>query len=40
LRQDHLSSAELPETLAKMEALAKKLGAGALGAGALVPAKR
>jgi flagellum-specific ATP synthase len=36
LRQDHLASAELPDTLSKMEALAKKLGGGA----ALVPAKR
>jgi flagellum-specific ATP synthase len=35
LRQDHLASAELPETLSKMEALAKKLEAGTL-----VPAKR
>jgi flagellum-specific ATP synthase len=35
LRQDHLASAELPETLSKMEALAKKLEVGAL-----VPAKR
>jgi flagellum-specific ATP synthase len=35
LRQDHLSSAELPETLSKMEALAKRLETGAL-----VPAKR
>jgi len=35
LRQDHLASAELPDTLSKMEALAKKLGGGAL-----VPAKR
>ncbi len=35
LRQDHLASAELPDTLSKMEALSKKLGAGAL-----VPAKR
>jgi flagellum-specific ATP synthase len=35
LRQDHLASAELPETLSKMEALAKKLGGGTL-----VPAKR
>jgi flagellum-specific ATP synthase len=35
LRQDHLSSVELPETLSKMEALAKKLEAGTL-----VPAKR
>ena len=35
LRQDHLASAELPETLSKMEALAKRLEAGTL-----VPAKR
>jgi FliI/YscN family ATPase len=35
LKQDHLISAELPETLASMEALAKKLEAGTL-----VPAKR
>jgi flagellum-specific ATP synthase len=35
LQQDHLASAELPETLSKMEALAKKLEAGTL-----VPAKR
>ncbi|MGA3238085.1 MAG: FliI/YscN family ATPase [Bryobacteraceae bacterium] len=35
LRQDHLASAELPETLSKMEALAKKLETGTL-----VPAKR
>jgi flagellum-specific ATP synthase len=35
LRQDHLASVELPETLSKMEALAKKLEGGAL-----VPAKR
>jgi flagellum-specific ATP synthase len=35
LKQDHLISAELPDTLASMEALAKKLDTGAL-----VPAKR
>jgi flagellum-specific ATP synthase len=35
LRQDHLSSVGLPETLSQMEALAKKLETGTL-----VPAKR
>ncbi len=35
LKQDHLASAELPDTLSQMEALARQLGAGAL-----VPAKR
>jgi flagellar biosynthesis/type III secretory pathway ATPase len=35
LKQDHLISAELPDTLASMEALAKKLDSGTL-----VPAKR